>query len=116
MSQKDWYSAKVRLVALVNPDGADLFMDSVYTFQATEWDEAFQRALELGRSQEGEYVNAEGQSVRWKLMKVINLNWLKVECLEGAEVHSEFVDVPVDERIPFDSQFAPENVQPSETL
>ena len=46
-----WFSTKVRLVCLIEPIGAVRYMDSVYVFCSADFQTAFKRALELGKSQ-----------------------------------------------------------------
>lgn len=48
------------MVALVEAKGGNHYMDNVYLFKCDyDWDKAFQRALEIGRQQEEEYINYE---------------------------------------------------------
>lgn len=117
-----WFSTKVRLAVLVEPKGADGYMDSVYIFRQGDvedwtvlWSRAFQRALELGRQQEQEYLNPDSQRVRWRLKEIISLDIVRAESLDGAEVYSEPADLASGDSIPFDAVFAPERSVPTQT-
>ena len=61
MSELTWFSAKIRVVCLIETTGADVFNDSVHVFRAKDWDDAFQRAIQLGRQMEEEYLNDRGE-------------------------------------------------------
>ena len=110
-----WYSSKVRLVVLMEKQGATRYSDSVFLFRAEDFDQAFQRALELGRAQEEEYVGGEGEKVRWRLKEVVSLDVLGDE-LDGAEVYSEPVSLAPGEAYAFDVAFEPEKSQPTQTV
>ena len=111
-----WFSAKVRLVCLVESGGATRYMDSVFVFKADDWGPAFQRALSLGHSTEETYKNMEGEQVVWRLVKVVSLDWIEVSDLDGAEVYSEPVPLDPGENIPFDTVFKPEESEPTQTI
>ena len=117
-----WFSTKIRLVVLVEPEGATHYADSVYIFKVDDvekWDDlwslAFQRALKLGRQQQEEYRNPDGDRVRWKLKEVISLDIIRSDSLDGVEVYSEPVGIGTGIVIPFDSTFNPEGSEPIQT-
>ena len=112
MSELSWFSAKIRAVCLIEGVGADIYYDSVLVFRAVDWDDALQRALQLGLGMEKEYLNSLGERVLWRLKEVIFLTIIQKDSLDGAEVHSEFVDIPEDEVVPFDTVFHPEESEP----
>lgn len=111
-----WFSAKVRMVCLIEPTGADIYMDSVYVFRSVDFEKAFRRALELGKQQEQSYLNGDGNKVVWKLKEIISLDIINSESLDGIEVYSEPVQLPPDEQFPYDSEFFPEESQPTQTI
>ncbi len=110
-----WFSSKVRLVVLLETQGASRYADSVFLFRAADFDEAFQRALALGRAQEEEYTGGEGERVRWRLKEILSLDVLDDE-LDGVEVYSEPVTLAPGEAYPFDATFEPEKSQPTQTV
>jgi len=111
-----WFSARDRLVCLIEPEGATRYMDSVYVFLERDFKRAKQRAIRLGKSQEEEYMNKYGERVRWRLKEVISLDIILSESLDGAEVYSEPIDLEPSERIPFDQTFDPDDSDPTQTI
>ena len=116
MSELSWFSAKIRFVCLIDRTGTDVYNDSVLLFRAEDWEDAFQRAIQLGREEEEEYFNDSGERVRWRLKEVIFLNIILKDSLDGVEVHSEWVDVPKGEVLPFETVFHPEESDPQQTF
>jgi hypothetical protein len=108
-----WFSASMRIIILVSPEGGTSQDDVVHVFRADGWDEAFSRALELGRSHETDYVNVDGAAVRWRLDRVTTLDILRAEYLDGAEVFSSMSEVVGGP--PFDTVFEPERHRPTQT-
>jgi hypothetical protein len=109
-----WYAAQVRVVCLV--EGAEvgepvLQDESVHIFRAASRESGFQRALELGRGQETEYCNSDGQVVRWRLAQVLTLDEIAAVDLDGAEVHSR-LSWYEDGSPPFETLFVPELQEP----
>lgn len=92
-------------------------MDSVYLFKCKyDWDIAFQKALEIGKKQEDDYVNLDGQRVKLKLKEIISLDVIKQLSPDGTEVYSEPVWFKADEVIEFDAEFYPEKSEPTQTF
>jgi len=89
--------------------------DSVHVFQAQDFDEAFARALEIGRRRQEEYRNANGQLVRWRLTEILSLDSVQ-DSIDGAEVHSEFEEYEPPRNIDFDATFHPEDAKPDQTF
>jgi hypothetical protein len=111
----DWFSTRVRLVSRLGEDRFTHWMDCVHVFLASDWDDAFHRALELGRSHEEEYPNEAGDSVRWVLAEVISLDRVRSESLDGAEVYSKITEVePSGANCP--PLLTPELSQPTQTI
>jgi hypothetical protein len=110
-----WFSSRARLVVLLEKEGASRYADSVFLFRAADFGDAFQRALALGRAQEQEYLNGEGEKVRWRLKEIVSLDVIR-GALDGAEVYSEPVALEPGEGYPFDVRFEPEKSQPTQTV
>lgn len=113
---KEWYSACFRLVCLIEREGSHRYQDSVVLMLATSFKEAFNRTLEIGRSHEQEFLNADGDRVRWRLKEIISLDILGNEDLDSREVYSQPVDVPQEEHCPFDQEFEPEKSEPTHAI
>ncbi len=116
MMSKLWFSSKIRLVCLVEPNGATRYQEFVFIFSAKDFEDAFRRVVELGKSKEEEYRNSEGQRVVWRLKEVISLDKIPGESLDGAEVYSEPTELASGETIPFDTEFHPELSKPTQTI
>lgn len=115
MNEK-WFSAKLRFACLVEHHGLYSYQDSVYVFRAKWFDDAFDKALYLGRKQEREYRNADGETVVWRLKEILSLDLIQGESLEGAEVYSEPITPPEVDGIPFDAELHPELSEPTQTV
>jgi hypothetical protein len=114
-AEAQWFSARIRLVCLLEGSGAQRFQDSVVVFRARDFADAFRRALEIGRGHEEEYLNGDGERVAWRLKEVLSLDVVHGD-LDGAEVSSEPVDVLDEVRDPFETTYAPESSDPTQTI
>jgi len=108
-----WFSAKNRIVVLIEGIGAEHFMDCVHVFRAADFDDAFQTALRIGKSHQQDYLNGEGRMVRWRLQEIVSLAQIGRR-IDGAEVHSEFVDLAAGEEVAFEHVFHPEDSTPDD--
>jgi hypothetical protein len=90
-------------------------MDSIYVFRGTDFDDAFRKAIDIGRSQEKNYLNDADEIVEWRLKEIISLDLIRPQSLDGAEVYSEPVE-PAASDLPFDYAFHPEDSNPTQTL
>jgi hypothetical protein len=111
-----WFSATVRLVALIEGARPEHAMECVHVFRSDDWEAAFARALELGRSHEQEYTTAEDRRLQWRLEAVLTLDLLRDSDLDGAEVCSRFVDPTPGEELAFGARLEPERSTPTQTL
>jgi hypothetical protein len=116
MSEQRWFSSKVRMICLIEPEGGHHYMDSVIVFQSTDFDSAFTKALEIGRKREEIYLNDENHQVVWKLKEIISLDVIDFGTLDGVEVYSESVGLNLGELIPFNTEFHPEQSQPTQSI
>lgn len=113
---KHWFSAKVRLICLIENKGATRYMDSLLLFRAADFASAFDRALSLGKNREQAYENEEHLRVVWRLVEVISLDQLATDDLDGTEVYSEPVALTPGGSISFDTEFKPERSRPTQTI
>jgi uncharacterized protein DUF4288 len=116
MSSPIWYSSMIRRAVVIEGETPIMYMDSLLLFRAANWDDAFQRALNLGRSRERQYLNGKNQSVAWKLSRIISLDELGSELIDGIEVYSGPADPTGDEHPSHSPTFAPERSTPTQTL
>lgn len=113
-----FYSARLLLIALVEDSKLtkrNLYNESIVVFRARDWDDAFTRALELGKQQETTYENSKGYTVRWRLVEIVNLD-LVGKKVDGAEVASQLDYRRVKEPIPPATEFHPEDSEPSQSF
>lgn len=83
-----FFCARLLVVCLVNdkrPRKRNICDYSFVLLKAMDHQEAFARALDLGKEQEVRYKNEKGQMVRWAFVKVEEITQLKVP-LDGQEV------------------------------
>jgi Domain of unknown function (DUF4288) len=110
-----WFSTRIRLACIVEQKGLRRFMDSIYVFRSIDFDDAFQRAIEIGRSQEKSYSNDADELVEWRLKEIISLDLIRPQSVDGAEVYSEPVE-PAASDFLIDYAFHPEDSNPTQTL
>jgi hypothetical protein len=113
----DFYSARLQFVVLVEGQRhkTNLWDESIVAFRARDYGHAFQRALEIGRSHETEYLNMQGRKVRWALVKVETLDHVGRR-VDGQEVASRLDRRRSKEVIPFNRRFRPEAEEPSQSF
>jgi hypothetical protein len=112
------YSARLLFVVVVDdrrPRKTHTWDEIVLIFRARDFDHAFSRALEIGRSHETEYLNCDQQKVRWALVEVENLDFVGKRA-DGAEVASRLSRRRSKRAIPFGKKFQPEKSKPSQSF
>lgn len=107
-----YYSARLHKVCIV--DEPENYEEGKYTcdysfviFRADSYEDAFQRALGLGRDQETIYKNSEGNDVRWALNAVEEVTELEPD-LDGIEIGSILDEYVPKEPIGITTVFQPE--------
>jgi len=115
MSQS-WFSSRIRLVVLIEGGPASHFADSIILFRAADFEDAFQRALVLGRKREQEYVGGEGKRVRWRLKEIVSLDIIDGDELDGVEIYSESADFRAGDQFAFETTFLPDESKPGQTI
>jgi hypothetical protein len=79
--------------------------------EATDYQSALARAIEIGKKQETKYKNSRQQMVRWAFVKVEHITLLE-ETLDGQEVGSLLDVLKTKEPIPYRKRFNPKNSTP----
>jgi hypothetical protein len=110
-----WYAVKLRFVILLETTGGEDVNESLYLLRSDGFENAFLRALEIGRSAETEYLGGTGERVRWRLKDVVTLDEVRAADLDGAEVYSQFASLGEGEHYDFDHKFQPELSKPRQT-
>jgi hypothetical protein len=106
----------LRVAVLVEGIGLYRYMDSLVVFVSADFESAFEAALQLGRRLEREFLNENGQRVRYRLKQIISLDLIRADSLDGAEVYSEPVWLQPEDAEPFDTSFEPEASEPTQTI
>jgi hypothetical protein len=108
-----WFSLKIRWACMVEGLGCKFFNDCIFLVRAMDFDAALGRAITIGRSQEHEFVNGEGERVLWAFVEVPSLTRLGTgELADVVDVHTEEVPLRDADRLPFDATFHPELSEP----
>ena len=112
-----YYSARLHVVCIVNnskhhAEGKFTCDYPFVLFQASSFDEAFERALALGREQETVYENGDGDEVRWALNSVEEIYQLGEE-IDGIEVGSLMDVYEPEASISFTSDLDPASKRPT---
>ena len=89
MSQHSWFIAVLVLQSRVGTWDDDPLVDhQVRLVRAVDAEAAYRRALELGRDEEAEYQNDDGERVAWEFLGLSSLDRLDEDPVDGLEVHS----------------------------
>lgn len=111
-----YYSARLHVVSIV--DDPDKIRERSHVcdypfvlFRAADDAAAFARALELGKKHDTEYVNADGNRVRWRL-RAVECIWKLGTEIDGIEIGSIMDVYQPDKELDFDTRFSPEADMP----
>ena len=86
-----WYSASIALICEVSgePDGEEMFEESIRLVEASSEADASAKANSLGKECEHEYLNDENELVRWRFDRVTEIQEIDAISLKhGTEVFS----------------------------
>ena len=95
----NWFSAKLIFVTEMRnaEDDDPLREESIRVFRAVDEQGAIDRAASVGKSAEHEYLNEQGETVRWTFLRVDEVQDLCEETLEdGMEVFSRITHAVSD--------------------
>ena len=109
-----YFCARLLVVCLVDDEKSKKKHTCDYPFfiiKAKDEDEAFKKALVLGKEQETKYKNDQGQDVRWSLAAVEQI-WNLGDSVEDVEVGSIMDVWKSDKSIAYEHVFNPENELP----
>ncbi len=87
-----WFAAKLLFESSVRDDDGRVFQEeSIRLIQAEDEAQANSKANILGPSEEHEYLNEQGEIVRWQFVCVLEIQDLSEESVfDGMEVFSTF--------------------------
>ena len=109
-----YYCARLLVVCLVDdgkPRKKNICDYPFVLIEATDYEQAFQRALLLGKQRETRYANDKGRPVRWAFVKVEEIKKLGAQ-LDGVEVGSLLDVLPAETPLPFGKRFQPRHSKP----
>ncbi len=88
-----WYLAKI-VFQIICGDGDHTaqFDEQLRLIAAPHEDEAFEKAIQIGRNEEDSFYNLKQQLVRWQFVNVSELYCLS-ELIDGAEMYSRINEV-----------------------
>jgi Domain of unknown function (DUF4288) len=115
MTKPTWFAAALVMAIINEHGGLWRRATSVVLLRATDFDDAFVAACEIGHGMEETYVNGEGDGVRWAFERVMTLDMLPERLTSGTEVYSEPHQVDTASEIAFDSVFTPELHKPEQS-
>jgi hypothetical protein len=108
-----WCGVKLRMVVVVEGEAKATVNDGVFVLRADDREDAFRRALEVGHRQEQDYVNGDGERVRWRFAEVLHLHGGidPDRDLDGQEVMTELAAEGID--LAFDAELHPDGSKPA---
>jgi hypothetical protein len=94
-SDTRWYLADIVLELLIEGDSRNVVHTNLRLIEAASPEQAYEKALALGRNEEQTYTNTDGNQVRVVFRGLADLNAIHDALEDGAELaFSESVSVP----------------------
>jgi hypothetical protein len=116
-TKQEYYSARLLYVILVDraPKKKNHYDESVIVFKATDFSNAFAKALSIGKANQAKFKNQYGEGVRWSLVEITTLDRVGPR-IDGVEVASRLHPRTSARAIEFKQKFKPEKSKPSESF
>jgi hypothetical protein len=114
----NFYSARLLFIITVDdgkPKRRHDYNELVILFRARDFDHAFEKALELGKSRETTYKNYKNQHVRWALVEISTLDHVGRK-IDGMEVASKIFLRNAPKPISAKQRFQPEKSKPGHSF
>lgn len=88
----NWYITKI-IFQIISGEGnhAAQFDEQLRLIAATDKEEAYQKACQLGQSEEDFFINNKGQVVKWQFINTSEIHLLN-ELSDGTEIYSHIED------------------------
>lgn len=99
MADGQWFVATLVIqCVLADDDGPYMCDEQIRLIHATDAESAYQRAIELGKGEETNYIGGTGETVNWKFVGLENLQELEEQIADGVEIRSRLFghDSPED--------------------
>lgn len=113
MNNLCWYTGTLRFFTVTADKGRVDGEDSIYLVRATNWDDAFQRFLNIGRNKETSYKNWHEQETRVRFISIRTMDMLEEQDLDGVEVSCVPLDGD-DPQFTFETPVSPEDSNPGQ--
>ena len=110
-----WYSAGLTFFIIRDGEGIWQQVDSVVLLRCKSFQDAFASAIEFGRREEREYMNAKDERIRWAFVRVATIDELGLQLEGPREVWSQPREPENGEVATIDSCFDPESNLPGQT-
>lgn len=91
----NWYIAKL-VFQILNKSETHQFDEQLRLIQAVNENEAIEKALKIGKTEEDEFVNSENQKVHWKFQAITSLHAVK-NLENGTELCSQILEKRAEE-------------------
>lgn len=85
-SEAKWYIAEIVQEIVVADDPRNVVHKNLMLIQASSPDEAYEKAIQLGKESEDSYENPSGKQVRFKFRGLGALNVIEDDLIDGAEL------------------------------
>lgn len=106
----NWYYARLRWAVMVEGvEGLRRWEEAVHIFLSGDHDEAFEKALEIGRRRQSGH-EEERRWVETRLAEVVMLEWMGPD---RQEFEVELAPQKPEARLPFEHLFHPERTVPA---
>ena len=111
----EYYSITISIICIVDdgklPKEGYTQDIQVHIVKASGFEEAQLKAVEIGRSEEHEYKNENGNTVYWKFKEIEYIRKLG-ESITDVEVSTRLEHLPSDEILTSKTNFCPEKSEP----
>ena len=111
-----YFSVRLSIICIVNKSGIpeDGYTQDIqiHIVEAKDYEEAFKKALEIGKAQEQEYKNEALETVAWKFKEIEHIRNLG-NSVTGVEVSSRLEGYFPDKQLEIGVEFSPENSEPT---
>ena len=111
----NYFSIRISIICLVDesqiPEDGYTQDIQIYIVKAGDFDEAFKKAIEIGKSEEQDYINEFGNKVKWVFKEVEAITRLGDSVL-GIEISSRMEGFNPENPIAYETPFRPEKSDP----
>ena len=94
-----WFIADLILEFIIEEDHRNVVHVNIHLIEARTPDQAYQKALDLGKASEQHYVNTDGKQVQLRFRGLRDLNVIHDELEDGAELIYEEIDCVSEDQI-----------------